>query len=59
VQIAKAYEAGGAACLSVLTDNRYFQGRFQFITEIREAGVACPILCKEVHCRQNVKFTEL
>jgi hypothetical protein len=48
VQIAQGYEAGGAACLSVLTDNRYFQGRFEFLSEIRDAGVSCPLLCKEV-----------
>ena len=47
-QIAQGYAAGGAACLSVLTDNRYFQGRFEFLTEIRGAGVSCPLLCKEV-----------
>lgn len=46
-QIAKQYEAGGAACLSVLTDGRYFQGSFNFLREIREAGVGCPLLCKE------------
>merc|ERR1740138_1271628 len=46
VKIAKAYEAGGAACLSVLTDEKYFQGHFENLALIREAGVTCPLLCK-------------
>lgn len=47
MQIAQAYEAGGAACLSVLTDNRFFQGSFENMSRIRQAGVSLPILCKE------------
>jgi len=47
VKIAKAYEAGGAACLSVLTDEKYFQGSFENLELIRGAGVECPLLCKE------------
>lgn len=31
----------------MLTDARYFQGSFNFLREIREAGVSCPLLCKE------------
>lgn len=47
IRIAKQYEAGGAACLSVLTDKRFFQGSFDFLQEIRASGVSCPLLCKE------------
>ena len=47
MRIAKAYEAGGAACLSVLTDEKFFQGCFDNLRLIRAAGVTCPLLCKE------------
>ena len=47
VKIAKAYEEGGAACLSVLTDEKFFQGGFENLELIRSAGVTCPLLCKE------------
>ncbi|KAI3911290.1 hypothetical protein MKX01_004517 [Papaver californicum] len=47
VKIAQAYEKGGAACLSVLTDGKYFQGSFGNLEKIRNAGVQCPLLCKE------------
>lgn len=46
VAVARAYEAAGAHCISVLTDEKFFQGNLSYLTQIRQA-VALPLLRKD------------
>lgn len=45
-RIARDYEAAGASCLSVLTDQEFFQGSLEYLREIRQA-VKLPLLRKD------------
>jgi indole-3-glycerol phosphate synthase len=44
--IARGYAAGGASCLSVLTDKQFFQGGFEVLVQVRQV-VDLPLLCKD------------
>jgi indole-3-glycerol phosphate synthase len=46
VTIAKTYEAHGAAAISVLTDEQYFQGHLNYLKQVH-AAVGIPVLRKE------------
>lgn len=46
VQIARVYEGSGAVCLSVLTDEKFFQGHDDYLKAVREA-VALPVIRKD------------
>ncbi|HIK05280.1 MAG TPA: indole-3-glycerol phosphate synthase TrpC [Trichormus sp. M33_DOE_039] len=44
--IAQAYERGGAACISVITDKSFFHGSFDILRILRKR-IALPLLCKD------------
>lgn len=46
LQIAKAYESAGAACISCLTEPKWFVGSDRYLTEI-SAAVSIPVLRKD------------
>ncbi len=51
VQLALTYAKGGAAAISCLTDERFFQGKLEYLTQIKEVfrqrGLALPVLRKD------------
>jgi indole-3-glycerol phosphate synthase len=59
VAIAKSYQQAGASCLSVLTDEKFFQGSLRYLSEIR-AAVDLPLLRKDfmIDPRQVVQAIE-
>jgi indole-3-glycerol phosphate synthase len=46
IRIGRDYEVGGASALSVLTDQKFFQGRVEYLTQLRDA-VKLPLLRKD------------
>ncbi len=46
VAIAQIYEAHGASCISVLTDEQFFQGHLSYLQKVRKA-VGLPVLRKD------------
>ena len=45
-EIAKQYETNGATCLSILTDEKYFQGSLDYLKQVR-TQVEIPLLRKD------------
>jgi indole-3-glycerol phosphate synthase len=46
VAIAKTYESHGASCISVLTDEHFFQGSLKYLQQVR-AAINLPVLRKD------------
>ena len=45
-EIPLSYQQNGASALSILTDEKYFGGKDEFIVEARKSGVVIPVLYK-------------
>ncbi len=58
-RIAREYEAAGASCLSVLTDEKFFQGSLEYLRQVRGA-VSLPLLRKDfiIDARQILEAIE-
>ena len=41
-----SYENGGASAISVITEEHFFQGKFQYLSQVRDAS-HLPVLCKD------------
>ncbi len=46
-KIAKLYEEAGARAISVLTDQKYFQGKLEYLQKARAVTYVTPLLCKD------------
>jgi indole-3-glycerol phosphate synthase len=59
LRIAREYEAAGASCLSILTDEKFFQGSLEYLRGIREV-VSLPLLRKDfiIDARQILEAIE-
>jgi indole-3-glycerol phosphate synthase len=59
IRIAREYEAAGASCLSVLTDEKYFKGSLNYLKQIRQT-VKLPLLRKDfvIDSRQILEAIE-
>ena len=46
IEIAKIYLKSGASCLSILTEENYFKGKMEHISQVKKE-VKLPVLCKD------------
>lgn len=46
-KIARTYEGNGASAVSVLTDEKYFKGSFEYLKMVKKVTKNVPILCKD------------
>lgn len=47
LELAKKYQSGGAAAVSVLTEPKHFEGRLEYVTAVKKA-VEIPVLMKDI-----------